>query len=116
MKPEYTETLRETNSVAEFLGFQSIENHDYLHVWRKEDKFVVLEGEPSVRGAFNLGIAWRWPTVPSSVLSIRILMRVFDDHSKPSLSNQLKFIETNIDALFSREDAYQSRYRAINGD
>lgn len=114
MVPEYAEVLSAVSTVLEPIGFKAIRDEEFLFVMKWSGCFVVLEGEPYIRGAFNLGITSAWPIKPDSVFSVRLLMKVLGDNSKPSLENQLRFLVTNMSTLFGPQDAYAARYRDLN--
>ncbi|MGV2288354.1 hypothetical protein AAHK20_06530 [Trinickia sp. YCB016] len=116
MVPEYSEILSSIAEALEPHEFKLMKNEESLCVFGRPDCFVVLEGERYVRGAFGLGIAHEWPTSPSRVFNLRLLMQVFDEDKKPSLQNQLNFLVANMQEIFEDFDKYEARYRLLNGD
>lgn len=116
MVPEYSNIIAVIIDALEGLGFEPIQNEDFLCVLGSARGFIVLEGEPYVRGAFNLGLAKKRPISPSDVFSLRVLMKVFLDQSAPSLDNQLKFLVDNMEVLFEHPEIYEARYRYLNGE
>ncbi len=116
MSPEYSKTISEIRDALQPLGFGVIYDGDFLYVLESSGKFVVLEGEPHVRGAFNLSVASAWPQIPEKVFSVRLLMKVFGDDARPSIKNQLEFLTSHIAILFDHPGSYESRYRYLNGE
>ncbi|WP_141118789.1 hypothetical protein [Pandoraea sp. PE-S2R-1] len=96
------------------LGFVVICDDEFLCVQANSGKVVVLEGEPHVRGAFNVSVTSGWPQVPECMFSLRLLMKVFGDDAPASLLNQLEFLTVNMAALFDHPERYASKYRFLN--
>ena len=116
MAPEYAEILSGVAAALEPLGFEFVEHKSFLCVLGKSDRFVVLEGEPRVRGAFGLGIAQSWPVAPDFIFSLRLLMQVFGENERPSLQNQLNFLISHMEDIFCNLSAYVPQYRKLNGE
>jgi hypothetical protein len=116
MAPEYSEILSLVISALEPLGFKLVEDRKFLCVLGQPGRFVVLEGEPYVRGAFGLGITHIWPTSPNQIFSLRLLMQIFNEMKKPSLLNQLQFLVENMRTIFEDSSKYEAQYRQLNGD
>jgi hypothetical protein len=114
MVPEYSTMVSSLLGALVPMGYELNQNSDFLLVLQRSGRFVVLEGEPFVRGAFNLGITSVWPPSPRHMFSVRLLMRIFGVHDKPSLENQLRFLVTNQEVLFESPEAYESQYRDLD--
>ncbi len=115
MSPEYSQVILDMCSALQPLGFAEICNDEFLYVLGNSGRVVVLEGEPHVRGAFNLSIASGWPQAPENMFSVRLLMKVFGDESRPSTKNQLEFLVANMATLFAHPESYVAQYRFLNG-
>lgn len=115
MSPEYSQVISEMCETLQPLGFAVICDDEFLYVLANSGKVVVLEGEPHVRGAFNLSVTSGWPQVPENMFSLRLLMKVFGDEAPPSLQNQLEFLTVNMAALFDYPERYATQYRFLNG-
>jgi hypothetical protein len=115
MNHEYSQTISEIGAALQPLGFAVIRDDNFLYVLENSGKVVVLEGEPYVRGAFNLSVTSGWPQVPEKMFCVRLLMKVFGDEARPSLKNQLKFLTSHMAILFDHPESYEAQYRYLNG-
>lgn len=115
MVPEYAEIIEAISKKVEPIEFNIVTNDEYLLVYERRGHFLVLEGDPRVRGIFSLSVATSLPLTYNSIYSLRLLMQVLGDHSKPSLENQLQFLMRHMETLFDNLGTYERVYRAING-
>jgi hypothetical protein len=71
---------------------------------------VLIEGDPHVRGSFNLVVG-----APNGRrFVVRLLMQAFGDDSRPSLDNQIRFLQGNRNVVFDPALPYAPAYERFD--
>jgi hypothetical protein len=116
MVPEYDDLLPLVLSKLATIGYQLSENDDFVAKFENgSDWYIIFEGDPYVRPAFNLVVNMQDKS--GNIIhsfNVRLLMEVFSVKEKPSLSAQLDFIIKYHNEIFSQMAQYKGRYEALN--
>lgn len=114
MVMQYNEIVEFISSDLTGIEFELMHKAELCVVFRKENMFVIVEGERHIEGAFGLFVAPSWPCAPDKMHMINIIMMAVGDKRVPSLINQMDFLKNNMDMLFNRPEEYRAEYKKIN--
>lgn len=115
----YAEILSDLAVVAARLGFSLERDEDFLARFDRSDGWaVVLSGDRVAYPAFSLCLARDESPGPERVYAVWLLMQQLDSQTpnarvRPSVENQLWFLETFADTLFHHGQAYRAGYLAL---
>jgi hypothetical protein len=117
MHPDYENIYRQMANTAGKLGFRLTRNEAFEAVFSGPRSWrIILDGDPHTRPAFDLAVARTLPSGGTERFSIRLLMEVYFESrrlpkEKPSLDNQLRFLEEQTDYIFTEVGIYREAYR-----
>ncbi len=110
MIEDYKDLLEIVRKKLSSIGFKLREDTDYIAYFsRNGDWEISFEGDKYVRPSFDLSAEFH-----DLDFSIRILMKIFKNHTKPSLDEQLNFIIDNQDKIFVFPPPYADEYEILN--
>lgn len=115
----YREMLKRVERVGRGLGFKLIRDEDFLATLRRADGWSLsLEGDRVAYPGFTLFVESPARKGAQGIYAIWVLMECFklpDDRKRPSLDNQLWFLEQFASQIFKDEAMYKSDYDRLNG-
>jgi hypothetical protein len=110
MISDYEDLLEIVRIKLELIGFSLREDTDFVAYFSGDSDWEIsFEGDKYVRPSFNLSVENR-----DSEFSIRILMKLFKNHKKPSLDEQLNFLIDNHRKIFVFPPPYADEYEILN--
>ena len=108
---DYRPLLEKVKKSVIPMGFKLDKDNDFEATFSNDSGWsIFFEGERYVENpAFELSIG-----ANGQSFSVRLLMEVFRVDEKPSLKNQLKFIDDKYESLFVFPPPYLAEYQKVN--